>query len=789
MNERGNGWFGLVILLYAGVYAGAGSTAAADEATGPPSAGRQRSVFARSPEVRLRERPDEQAATVELSLAGVRLQARQTSEDWLQVDSHWVRDADVVDLVLAIDYFTAEISRTESVFGYLGRARARALKGEFDKAEADLSEALRLDSHCARAHFVRGVIAAEMERNDTARRYLDRAIELVPGDAISLEVRGIVWFNEREFDKAHADFDAAIANSPTDSSPRRWRGYVWNYKHEYEKAIADFDAAIELDATDAAAFAGRAAARGSRHEHDRAIGDATEAIRLDPKLAHAFIVRGTAQFYRGDLAAAVSDLDEAVRLNPADVYAYQNRAYVRYGLKRLDEALADFTQAISLDADNADAYLARAAVWREKGDFANAVIDLSEFLRRRPGSADIYAQRGWLRVETDAEAAFEDAQEALRLDPRSVNALLVRAAYWRIKGQYAKTAEACSAALAIEPENFSALVGRGEARLKLGQPEKALTDVDAACRLNPAEPNVFCYRAQVYNNLGDYDRAIDDCHTALKLDARGVDVWTQLCYARVERKDYALGIDDATAAIAIDAKNSYFWTARAWCRLQLEQFDKAIADYEEVASLDPTQAQTVAQFVAYSKQLQKSKANIEALPRETPLFDIQDWCAGNPVDAALKKFGELAEEKNDTETLIDLTADAAKLHQQGLNAIGERKFAEAVAVLTRASARADDALRPTVEHDLAWLLAVAPDDKVRDGKRAIELAEKVLAVRGGPHAGLCDTLAAAYAAQGAFDEAIRWQTKAIELQKKEQLRERYRQRLSLYQAGKPYRLP
>jgi Tetratricopeptide repeat len=89
---------------------------------------------------------------------------------------------------------------------------------------------------------------------------------------------------------------------------------------------------------------------------------------------------------------------------------------------------------------------------------------------------------------------------------------------------------------------------------------------------------------------------------------------------------------------------------------------------------------------------------------------------------------------------------------------------------------------------LAWLLCTAPDDKVRDGKRAVEAAKKVCELTENKNGGYLDTLAAAFAELGDFAKAVEWQEKALkagDLPIKDM--EAARQRLDLYKAKKPYR--
>jgi tetratricopeptide (TPR) repeat protein len=87
---------------------------------------------------------------------------------------------------------------------------------------------------------------------------------------------------------------------------------------------------------------------------------------------------------------------------------------------------------------------------------------------------------------------------------------------------------------------------------------------------------------------------------------------------------------------------------------------------------------------------------------------------------------------------------------------------------------------------LAWLLATGPDGKLRDGNRAVELAQKALTLRN--TANHWDTLAAAHAEAGNFAEAVRCQERALKDTMFARLHgEGARARLKMYAANKPFR--
>jgi hypothetical protein len=97
---------------------------------------------------------------------------------------------------------------------------------------------------------------------------------------------------------------------------------------------------------------------------------------------------------------------------------------------------------------------------------------------------------------------------------------------------------------------------------------------------------------------------------------------------------------------------------------------------------------------------------------------------------------------------------------------------------------------PRAYNYLAWLLATHPDGRIRDGKYAVEVAEKMVSILTKPVPAAIDTLAAAYAEAGRFEDAIATQQKAIALlqgQGKDADIADYTKRLKSYQSHKPWR--
>jgi len=95
--------------------------------------------------------------------------------------------------------------------------------------------------------------------------------------------------------------------------------------------------------------------------------------------------------------------------------------------------------------------------------------------------------------------------------------------------------------------------------------------------------------------------------------------------------------------------------------------------------------------------------------------------------------------------------------------------------------------RHIILNELAWVLAVCPDESVRDGEEAVKFAKQLVDGKKRSDWRYLDTAAVASAENGDFEEAIRYAGLALDRTRKAEERELVREKLELFEQGKPYR--
>jgi tetratricopeptide (TPR) repeat protein len=138
-----------------------------------------------------------------------------------------------------------------------------------------------------------------------------------------------------------------------------------------------------------------------------------------------------------------------------------------------------------------------------------------------------------------------------------------------------------------------------------------------------------------------------------------------------------------------------------------------------------------------------------------------------------------------TESIVLDPKDGAVYENRGHAKTETGDFAGAKADYLRFAELAKD--RAHACNAVAWRFATSPTDELRDGQKAVELAEQAVTASGRTNAAVLDTLAAAYAEAGQFEKAVATQEEAIGLLTEQRAKDDYGSRLTLFRKGKPYR--
>lgn len=392
------------------------------------------------------------------------------------------------------------------------------------------------------------------------------------------------------------------------------------------------------------------------------------------------------------------------------------------------------------------------------------------------GSAVIWARAGARLMAGDYDGAIADYTLILEKDPRSAQALIYRgdALYergkqaagkgdsQRMKEDYAASMADYDAAIAVDPNNADAFVSRCNLKMSQSDPEGAIDDCDEAIRLDPKYAVAYMLRA---NALWDQ---------AEKGIANG---------EPVDRQKLEQALPDLTKMIELKASaGGYF--QRALLYTALDQPQQALKDYDEAVRLDSRYSAAYINRGALRLASKDADGALQDFARAIEL-DSKDQDAYSQRAFAYESVGELDKAIEDYGQLLRLApGDAGYRIRRGRVLARSRDFAGALADFT--SATELEPLKGRGFAERAWLLATADDDRSRNGKQALEDAQRAVVFDGSGRS--YEALAAAQAELGDYAAGVEALTKAEEADpgRNAELRASMR---TQFQSGRPYRSP
>ena len=199
----------------------------------------------------------------------------------------------------------------------------------------------------------------------------------------------------------------------------------------------------------------------------------------------------------------------------------------------------------------------------------------------------------------------------------------------------------------------------------------------------------------------------------------------------------------------IESRDAAFYINRGFSYLDSKQYDQAISDFTKALEINPMLANV--HFVRGTAYYYKGQ-----------------------YDQALSDYNKAIE-------LNPRLADAYK--GRGAIYIKKEQYDRAISDYNKVLE-----LNPSdyeAHNNLSWILATSKTVGLRNGKKALELALKACELSNWENPSFFDTLAAAYARVGDFNNAVKWQVKALESPKLNKNPEA-QQRLKFYKERKPW---
>jgi tetratricopeptide (TPR) repeat protein len=181
----------------------------------------------------------------------------------------------------------------------------------------------------------------------------------------------------------------------------------------------------------------------------------------------------------------------------------------------------------------------------------------------------------------------------------------------------------------------------------------------------------------------------------------------------------------------------------------------------------------------------------EAISRFQKAVDLRPENApaqGNLAKAFLQK-GQVAEAMLHYRKLLDVQPENVEARDiLGTVLIQQGRAREAIDQWQEALAMQPE--NGNAQSNLAWVFATHPEESVRNGTRAVQLAKQALKLSRGKNPIIFRTLAAAYAESRRFSEAVNTAERGLKLateQGNTALANEFPSYIHLYRAGKPFR--
>jgi tetratricopeptide (TPR) repeat protein len=352
----------------------------------------------------------------------------------------------------------------------------------------------------------------------------------------------------------------------------------------------------------------------------------------------------------------------------------------------------------------------------------------------------------------DREGRASHYDKAVELAPRDKDIRRTRGLFYLLTDEFEKARGDLEAAIEADPEDASLQEALGLSLMMDDKLEAAEEAFDRAIKLAPDSSGALLQRARVRAMRGDRPEAIADLDKAIRIAPD--EVVPLVLRARIHQQagDSERAAADLERVLAKHPDHPAAIELRGLIAAERNDYPAAIRDFRKLVAQKPDDAVLVGQLGMLYLAAKQPRQAIKRFSRSIELDDknFASWRGRSDAEISI---GEHKAAKADLEKALELQPDDSG-----------------------------------VLNNLAWLLATSPDEAIRDGRRAIELARKACEETTWKQPHIISTLAAGYAETGDFTEAKKYSKQAVESEgTAPEVKTQLAGELASYESEKPWR--
>ena len=284
----------------------------------------------------------------------------------------------------------------------------------------------------------------------------------------------------------------------------------------YKDAITQFTSAIGLNPNYNDAYYMRGVSYEMIREYQKAADDFKRAIVFDPKNEELFYHLGKAYYELKLYKEALPALNTSTILKKRYLPAYQEKILVLMALDQGFNALKVSDTSLMIEG-NALNYYYQGLVTAKLNSNQKAEWAFNNAIKKDKKFIDAYISLASLQLATKPDEAMNNCNEALKINPNSKQALVVRSQVFLQKQDYRSAIDDISRTIVLNPNDEEMFFIRGTYYQKFSQHQNAINDFNKVITLNPKNAEAFYKRATSYEEISNFVAAINDYEALVQI--------------------------------------------------------------------------------------------------------------------------------------------------------------------------------------------------------------------------------------------------------------------------------